>query len=89
MVRWLAICRRPDRGESFGCVRWILGWSQPRQYLEVQVVPLSELKVKIFADGADVDRDGRPVPQPVRKGFHDNPSLMRRAGVTDYAQIRS
>lgn len=46
--------------------------------------PISHLKVKIFADGADkagmLDMAGRPYV----RGLTTNPTLMRRAGVTDY-----
>lgn len=43
------------------------------------------LKVKIFADGADFDSIIKLYPNPMVKGFTTNPSLMRKAGVTDYA----
>jgi transaldolase len=40
--------------------------------------------VKIFADGADLDGILALYKNPIVKGFTTNPSLMRKAGVTDY-----
>src|SRR3954468_21220406 len=45
---------------------------------------VSELKVKIFADGADKAGMLDMYKNPHVKGFTTNPSLMRKAGVTDY-----
>ena len=44
----------------------------------------SELSIKIFADGADLKVIERLKEHPFVKGFTTNPSLMRKAGVTDY-----
>jgi len=41
-------------------------------------------KVKIYADGADIDKMKRIYQEGVVKGFTTNPSLMKKAGVTDY-----
>ena len=46
---------------------------------------LSELKVKIFADGADKATILDLCRKPYIRGFTTNPTLMRKAGVTDYA----
>lgn len=46
--------------------------------------PLTELKVKIFADGADLKAIADLSQHPLVKGFTTNPTLMRKAGVTDY-----
>lgn len=43
------------------------------------------LNVKIFADGADLDGVRKLAQNPLIKGFTTNPTLMRKAGVTDYA----
>jgi transaldolase len=43
------------------------------------------LKVKIFADGADIKGMLEIAKNPLIKGFTTNPTLMRKAGVTDYA----
>jgi len=45
---------------------------------------LSELKVKIFADGADKARMLEMYGSPLIKGFTTNPTLLRKAGVSDY-----
>jgi transaldolase len=45
---------------------------------------LGRLGVKIFADGADFDGILAMYKNPLIKGFTTNPSLMRKAGVTDY-----
>jgi transaldolase len=46
---------------------------------------LDNLKVKIFADGADLDGISALAAKPWIKGITTNPTLMRRAGITDYA----
>jgi transaldolase len=45
---------------------------------------LSELKVKIFADGADKTAILEMYRSPLITGFTTNPTLMRKAGVSDY-----
>ena len=44
----------------------------------------SDLRVKIFADGANEEAILSLATNPVIKGFTTNPTLMRSAGVTDY-----
>jgi transaldolase len=46
---------------------------------------VSELRVQIFADGADRAGIAALVHDPVVKGFTTNPTLMRASGVSDYA----
>jgi transaldolase len=46
--------------------------------------PLQHLKVKIFADGADKPGMLSLNANPLIKGLTTNPTLMRKAGVTDY-----
>jgi len=46
---------------------------------------IEDLKVKIFADGADVAGIRAMAARPWIRGFTTNPSLMRKAGVSDYA----
>src|SRR5688572_30205108 len=46
---------------------------------------VTDLRVKLFADGADLDVIARLAANPLIKGFTTNPTLMRKAGVTDYA----
>lgn len=45
---------------------------------------LSDLRVKIFADGADLQGMLEMSRQDWVKGFTTNPTLMKKAGVTDY-----
>jgi transaldolase len=45
---------------------------------------VAQLKVKIFADGADLKSMKEASANPIVKGFTTNPTLMRAAGVTDY-----
>lgn len=45
------------------------------------------LATKIFADGADLDAAARLAGDPVIVGFTTNPTLMFKAGVTDYAEF--
>jgi len=48
---------------------------------------VSELKVKIFGDGADLTGILELSQLPYIKGFTTNPTLMRKAGVGDYAEF--
>jgi len=45
---------------------------------------VSDLKIKIFADGADKAGMLELYRNPLIKGFTTNPTLMRKAGVGDY-----
>src|SRR5579883_1639808 len=45
---------------------------------------LSDLRIKIFADGADKARMLQMAAHPHIRGFTTNPTLMRKAGVSDY-----
>jgi len=45
---------------------------------------ISDLRVKIFADGADFDGIMKMYANPAIKGFTTNPTLMRKAGIADY-----
>jgi len=50
------------------------------------VVPtLTTLKVKLFTDGADKAQIVEMAKQPWIAGFTTNPSLLKKAGVSDYA----
>jgi transaldolase len=48
---------------------------------------VSELRVQVFADGADKAGMLELYKQPYIKGFTTNPTLMRKAGVTDYERF--
>jgi transaldolase len=45
---------------------------------------LKSLKVKLFADGADLAGIKEMASNPAIKGFTTNPTLMRKAGIADY-----
>src|SRR5882724_425213 len=49
--------------------------------------PASDLKIKIFADGADLAGIAKLHADPLIKGFTTNPTLMRKAGVEDYGEF--
>ena len=46
--------------------------------------PLSQLKVKLFADGADKAGMLSLAANPLIQGMTTNPTLMRKAGIKDY-----
>lgn len=47
-----------------------------------------DLQIKLFMDGANIDRMRDAVENnPLIKGFTTNPTLMRKAGVTDYVSF--
>lgn len=46
---------------------------------------IHELRVKIFADGAEKAGMLELAKEPFIQGFTTNPTLMRKAGITDYA----
>lgn len=45
---------------------------------------LSKLRTKIFTDGATLAVIAQHAQNPLIKGFTTNPTLMRKAGITDY-----
>lgn len=49
--------------------------------------PLSGLRVKLFADSADKKAMVGLSANPLIRGFTTNPTLMRKAGIRDYAQF--
>lgn len=51
---------------------------------ESSPVDVTQLKTKLFADGADRDGMLRLYADPAIKGFTTNPTLMRKAGISDY-----
>ena len=48
---------------------------------------LNELKIQIYADGADFDSIQTYNQDPIIKGFTTNPSLMKSVGVNDYEEF--
>ena len=51
---------------------------------DVEMPRLSDLKVKLFTDGADKAQIVEMAKQPWIAGFTTNPTLLKRAGVKDY-----
>ncbi|MEI6807833.1 MAG: transaldolase [bacterium] len=51
---------------------------------QAQVLLLGDMKIKIFSDGADLDSIAAAYQKGVVKGFTTNPTLMAKAGVTNY-----
>src|SRR5450631_796017 len=49
------------------------------------MLKLSDLKVKLFTDGADKAQILEMAAKPWINGFTTNPSLLKKAGVSDYA----
>ncbi len=45
---------------------------------------VAKLKIKIYADGADIAGIKEMHKNPLIKGFTTNPTLMRNAGISDY-----
>jgi transaldolase len=45
---------------------------------------LRDIQIKIFADGAELNEMRDLARKPYIKGFTTNPTLMRKAGITDY-----
>jgi transaldolase len=51
------------------------------------MIDVTKLSVSVFADGADIASIRKLADDPLIAGFTTNPTLMRRAGVDDYAQF--
>lgn len=48
---------------------------------------LSDLKIKIFSDGADVSEMEKAAKTGIIKGFTTNPTLMKKSGIIDYKKF--
>jgi len=48
---------------------------------------LSDLKIKVFADGAGIEGIRTLRDNPLIKGFTTNPTLMKQAGIKDYIKF--
>lgn len=48
---------------------------------------IKQLSVKIFADGADLSVMKQMALNPLIKGFTTNPTLMRKAGISNYEEF--
>ena len=51
---------------------------------ELDLKSIGSLRIKLFADGANIEEMRRIHKEGIAKGFTTNPTLMRRAGVADY-----
>ncbi len=49
-----------------------------------KIPQLKDLKIKVFSDGADLDSIIEAYNKGVVKGFTTNPTLMSKAGITNY-----
>ena len=49
---------------------------------------IEDLKIKIFADGADLKSIENLNSKNFIKGFTTNPTLMRKSGINDYKKCR-
>src|SRR3546814_4976163 len=75
-----ARCRRGGGIDSRPSARGHPTWGT-----SMTVTSVDDLKIKIFADGADLDGMKAMAAKPWIKGLTTNPTLMRKAGITDYA----
>jgi transaldolase len=48
---------------------------------------VNQLTTKIYADGAELNGIVEMAKNPIIKGFTTNPTLMRKAGISDYKQF--
>ena len=67
--------------------RWIIadhGSTMHDTLTAPRSVSVDALRVKLFADGADVDGIAKLAADPRIAGFTTNPTLMHKAGITDY-----
>ena len=48
---------------------------------------IKQLKIKVFADGADIDGIVSMSKNPLITGYTTNPTLMRKAGVQSYEKF--
>jgi transaldolase len=52
-----------------------------------RAIRAEDLTVKVFADGADLDGIRDLYGNPLIQGFTTNPTLMRKAGISDYERF--
>ena len=52
-----------------------------------KAIPIEDLNIEIFADGADIEGIISLNKNPIIKGFTTNPTLMRASGITDYEEF--
>src|SRR5581483_6027796 len=80
----------PPADATFGSLReaarWIVNGAAVEGVLgEAPIPDLARLRTRVFADGADLAQIVALAADPRIAGFTTNPTLMRKAGVRDYA----
>jgi transaldolase len=73
--------RMPDRSEITKFTAQLKSASQPK------VPAAKDLRIKIFADGANKETMLRYYREPFISGFTTNPTLMRKAGIASYEEF--
>jgi len=84
--------RRPEKSDKIArslseAADWILDRARYGHYFrggDMKPLSVDRLKVKIFADGADKAGMLEMAAKPYIQGLTTNPTLMRKAGVSDY-----
>jgi transaldolase len=61
----------------------------PLHTLKPDLLSVMDLRIKLFADGANLQAMLNLMEKPYIKGFTTNPTLMRKAGISDYAAFAS
>ena len=56
-------------------------------YSENNSVKIEDLKIAIYADGANIEKMKQMSQLSYIKGFTTNPTLMKKAGVADYVSF--
>ena len=51
------------------------------------MVNINKFKIKLFADGANIEDIKNLNSNPLIKGFTTNPTLMKKSGITDYEKF--
>src|ERR1039458_3779186 len=84
MSRWGWPTPLPVRWATQSPASWPCHAATPPHQRGVEELDVRELRVQIFADGADRAGIEALASNPLIRGFTTNPTLMRASGVTDY-----
>jgi transaldolase len=68
-------------------VGWILSGAVDAHASEGRTIDLSALRVRLYSDSGDLDELRAAAADPHIAGFTTNPTLMRKAGVSDYEEF--
>ena len=66
---------------------WLFSSPTTRSYQYQTMINLNQLKIKLFADGADLNSMLDFYNNPSIKGYTTNPTLMKKSGVTNYEEF--